>query len=365
MTSKHLFITKILTLLSLFFSASSIWASSETLYAGIEVGSKGVKICILNTELNSTELSKKIVFDSTINSDYIKFSVPTNEATLKAILRLYDIATERYNIQKDRVFIAISSGVKQTADRDKKTQYIYNFINDVKIELKDMNREIEVISVYQESIFTHKSVIPTEENMTSIIIDIGSGNTKGGYFISQSVFNTFNIPWGTKSTFNFVEKLCDSTCTDDNFISTLQKKLTEISDVDIPYAVDKCGITNYDFKILFSGGIAWASSTLIKPEKIKDKKLELSYDDINKFYNQLNRNYEKTTSKDYSLDFLNEKSRIQKVFNQRSLIAGTGLLLRIMRKFERVNGTKQYVFIRDNKAGWLPAYIIDKIDNRK
>ena len=63
--------------------------------------------------------------------------------------------------------------------------------------------------------------------MTTIIIDIGSGNTKGGYFISSNVFNTFNIPWGTKSTTNAVEKVCDSPCTVDDFSTLLVKHLNK------------------------------------------------------------------------------------------------------------------------------------------
>jgi hypothetical protein len=355
---------KYFLILGLIILENQAIAGEKDYYAGIEVGSKGVKLCILDLQRVTDDLTKKVVLDTTINSDFIKFSPSTSDATLKAVFALYRIANQNYTVNSKNIFVAISSGVKQTADREKKQDDINLLIASIKSVLQDPNREVEVVSVYQESIYTHKSIIAASENMTTIIIDIGSGNTKGGYFISSNVFNTFNIPWGTKSTTNIVEKVCDSPCNIDEFNDLLGKKLNKISEVDIPMAVDKCGITNYDFKILFSGGIAWAVSTLAKPEEFNSKFIDLSYDEVNKFQNQLVKNYEKLTGGDYSQQFLDEKYRIQKVFNQKSLIGGNGLMLRIMKKFERVNGTKKYGFIKNNRAGWLPAYIVSKIDER-
>lgn len=335
-----------------------------TLYAGIEVGSKGVKMCILNNDLKASYLAEKLIYDTTINTDFIKFTGPSHDATLEAVLSLFRIANQNYGVQSGNIFLAISSGVKQTADREKKVENISQLAGSIKSALGDKNREVEVVSVYQESIYTHTSIIPKDENMTTIIIDIGSGNSKGGYFISSNVFNIFNIPWGTKSITNIVEKDCDSPCTIDNFSKLLDKKLNQLNEKDIPEAVDKCGITNYDFKILFSGGIAWATATLAKPELIKEKTIDLSYGETEKFHNQLVKNFEKLTGGEYSQQFIDEKYRVQKVFNQKSLIGGSGLLLSVMKKFERVNGTKKYGFIKNNKAGWLPGYIMDKIETR-
>lgn len=336
-----------------------------TLYAGIEVGSKGVKMCILNNDLKANYLAQKVIYDSTINTDFIKFSGSSHDATLAAMLSLFRIANQNYGVQTKNIFLAISSGVKQTAEREKKIEDIAQLVASIKSLLRDSDREVEVVSIFQESIYTHTSIIPKEENMTTIIIDIGSGNSKGGYFISPNVFNIFNIPWGTKSTTNVVEKVCDSPCSISEFSKLLDKKLSQLNEKDIPAAVDKCGITNYDFKILFSGGIAWATATLAKPELIKEKNIDLSYSDVEKFYNQLIKSFEKLTGGEYSQQFIDEKYRVQKVFNQKSLIGGSGLLLSIMKKFERVNGTKNYGFIKNNKAGWLPGYIISKIEARE
>ncbi len=352
-------------LLTLMILAPKLNSQSEsTIFAGIEVGSKGVKLCIVNTELKGNSFAQKIAYDTAINTDFIKFTGTSHDTTLAAVLVLYRLAIQNHDVPSGNIFLAISSGVKQTAEREKKLENLTQLAASIKSVLGDPNKEVEVVSVYQESIFTHTSIIPKTENMTTIIIDIGSGNTKGGYFISPHVFNIFNIPWGTKSTTNAVEKVCDSLCTVEEFSKLLYKKLSQLNEKDIPDAVDKCGITNYDFKILFSGGIAWATATLAKPEFIKEKNIDLSYSEVEKFHNQLVKNFEKITGGEYSQQFIDEKYNVQKVFNQKSLIGGSGLLLSVMKKFERVNGTKTYGFIKNNKAGWLPSYIMNKVQTR-
>jgi hypothetical protein len=350
--------------IGLLFLGSQINAAISDNYAGIEVGSKGVKLCILNPKIKSTDLSKKIIYDTTINTDFIKFTKQSAELTSIAIYSLYYLANERFNIPKDQIFLAISSGVKQTADREKKPEMITLLQNDVKELLQDKSRSMELITLAQESVFTHKSIVPQSDKMTTIVIDIGSGNTKGGYYISDEVFNTFTIGWASKSIYNYVEKKSNTNSDNLIFFLELQKKLAEISNVDLPAAIDKCGITNFDFNIVFSGGIVWGGATLMNPDQFKDKRIEVTYDELHTFYNQIYKNYAKYTSQNKSEAFVKEKQRIEKVFNQRSLMAGTGLLLKIMRKFEPITNTKKFTMVKDNKSGWLPAYIQEKVKQK-
>ena len=328
---------------------------SNTFLAGIEVGSKGVKVCVINPSIQSNTNSTKIVYDSTINTDFIKFSIETTSATVNAVVALYNIAAERYHIADKNIYLAISSGVSQTADREQKQSQVMGLADYIRTTLKNPNKGVELINVYQEAVYTHTSVIPLDETMTSIIIDVGSGNTKGGYFITKGLFNTFNVPWGTKSLSNKVEEKCDTPCSVSMYNSTLKKKVDETVELDISQAVDHCGIRNYNFNILLSGGIAWATASLIDP-KNNNKSIELTYSDVNKFHIMLSKNYEKLSSDDYK-DAL---QKIGKVYTQKNLISGTRLLLKIMEKFERESIIKTYTFIKNNKAGWLPAYIIDK-----
>jgi hypothetical protein len=357
----------IITYIFLLFNIYNLNATPNDRYAGIEVGSKGVKLCIMNSKVEGLDLTKKIEFETSINTDFIRFTLESEELTALAIYNLYFYAIEKYKIPSNQIYIAVSSGVLHSSIREEKSYMINALTTKVKDMISQPNKSIEIISLDQESIWTFKSIVPEDDNMymKTIVIDIGSGNTKGGYFISKGVFNKFTIDWASKSLYNYVEQRSDTNSDNLMFFIQLQKKLDELSKKDIPEAIDKCGITNFDFNIIFSGGIVWSSATLIKPEKLKDKKITVTYDELNSFYNQIYKNYKKYTSKNKSNEYIEEKTKIEAVFNQRSLMAGTGLLLKIMRKFEPISNSKKFILAKDNRSGWLPAYIQEKINKKK
>ncbi len=352
-------IYKLLIVICLITILQPLNASQKKFYASIDIGSKGIKLCVLNYSIKSTLASEKVVYDTAINTDVIKFTKESQDATLNAITTLYRIATEKYNVLNHQIYFAISSGVKQSADRDKKNEYVYELIETIK--RNDTSRSVELVSIYNESYFSHRSLISEDAKMKSIIIDIGSGNSKGGYFITESLFNTFNIPWGTKSTTNFVEKKCDSQASIIDFYAKLHSKLEEIESNDIQTAIQKCGITNYNFNIEFSGGIAWAVATLMRPRE-NGKRVDITYAELMEFHNQLFSNYDNFIKQPSNPEYELERSRVLAVFNQRSLLAGSGLLLKIMQNFDKKSNGKKFVYLKNNRAGWLPAFILAKID---
>ncbi len=48
---------------------------------------------------------------------------------------------------------------------------------------------------------------------------------------------------------------------------------------------------------------------------------------------------------------------VNKVFDQKALIAGVGLLLKIMRQFEGVYEKKQFYLVKNGQVGWVSAYV--------
>jgi len=52
-----------------------------------------------------------------------------------------------------------------------------------------------------------------------------------------------------------------------------------------------------------------------------------------------------------------EVKRVHSVFDQRSLMAGTGLLLKIMRQFEGIYEKKQFFLVKNGQVGWISAYV--------
>ena len=114
--------TKHLLLLSFLFLFISNYIFSQTsfrseykepkVYAGIEVGSKGVKMSIVEIGTDAqSNTTFRMLKDSSVNTDFISFTQPAFNATLKGLAALYSEAMILYSIPSDKIFTVISSGV--------------------------------------------------------------------------------------------------------------------------------------------------------------------------------------------------------------------------------------------------------------
>lgn len=345
------------------------------LYAGIEVGSKGVKMSLIElTRSAETGNSFTIVKDTSINTDFISFTNATFDATLNGLTALYNVALKKYNIPTKRVFTVISSGVKQQADKENKAEAIARLITDFQAKINEPGRLVEVVDVMQEAKLSHLGIVPFVRRYNTFLIDIGSGNTKGGFFPygNDSYFYLFQLNWGTKSTTNAADKLCGEDKSLENYYKQLQRVSASAEAADITYAVNSSGSYSVSDHIAFSGGIAWATATLLYPELSNNPIIPVTYEDLERFNKRVSENYS-SLSEAYLVSKLGngkwdkklvgeEIKRVHSVFDQKALMAGSALLLRIMRQFKSVNEAKQFYLIKNGQVGWVSAYVTEATD---
>ena len=344
--------------------------NNSSIQAGIEVGSKGVKLSILEIGKNAkTSGAFNILKDTSVNTDFISFSQPTFQATLNGLYGLYITATKEYKIPSDRVFTVVSSGVKVQAEKESKSLFVSRLIDSFKLKINDDQRKVEVVDVIQEAKLSHLGIVPESKRYTTFLIDIGSGNTKGGYFPNGNTdyFKLFQLSWGTKSVANATEKKCEDDKSLANFNRQLTRVLQTAENTDIIYAVNESGSYPASDIIAFSGGIAWSVATLLHPELIDNSIVPVTFDEVTKFSQKLYTDTILYTDKwiiknlmDKTLDndaIANEVKRVHFVFDQRSLMSGTGLLLKIMRQFEGIYEKKQFFLVKNGQVGWISAYV--------
>ena len=344
--------------------------NNSTVQAGIEVGSKGVKLSVLEIGKNAKSSGAfNILKDTAVNTDFISFSQPTFQATLNGLYNLYSTATKDYKIPSDRVFTVVSSGVKVQAEKDGKTSWINNLIDSFKLKTKEPRRLVEVVDVLQEARLSHLGIVPEAKRYTTFLIDIGSGNTKGGYFPNGDInhFKLFQVGWGTKSTANATEKKCEDDKSLANFNRQLFRVLQAAENSEIIYAVNESGSYPASDIIAISGGIAWSVATLLHPELIDNSIVPVTFNEVTKFSEKLYSDSASFSDKailktlnDKSLDnaaIAKEVKRVHSVFDQRSLMAGTGLLLKIMRQFEGIYEKKEFFLVKNGQVGWISAYV--------
>ncbi len=339
-------------------------------YAGLEVGSKGVKMSVLEIENNSQEAGAyTVIKDTTINTDFISFTQPTYLATLAALNRLYEIAYKELKIPATNIFTAISSGVKIQAEKENKQNWIDQLTNAYRFNYNEPERIVAVIDVMEEARLSHLGIVPDAKRYNTFLIDIGSGNTKGGYFPrgKTDYFKLFQLTWGTKSANNAVEKRYEGDNSLGTFYKNLNRVLTGAEDDEIIYAVNESGSYPLSDNVAFSGGIAWALATLMYPELVENAVVPVNYDDVVKFNEKLLDKYP-TLSDYYIVRTLTDPTldktligktvkTVNKVFDQRAMLSGTGLMLKIMRQFVSSNERKNFYFVKNGSVGWISAYV--------
>jgi hypothetical protein len=141
---------------------------------------------------------------------------------------------------------------------------------------------------------------------------------------------------------------------------------------EIIYAVNASGAYPLSDNIAVSGGIAWASATLMHPELIENSVIPITYAEYQKFCETLYYNFGVFSANYISRSFrqeqrepiMKELERVHSVFDQKSLMAGAGLLLKIMRQFESSFAGKQFYLVKNGQVGWVSAYVDQSIDKK-
>jgi hypothetical protein len=343
---------------------------NSSVYAGIDVGSKGVKLSVLEIGNNAKKNGAfNVLKDTAINTDFISFTEPSFHNTLDGLYKLYNLALKVYNIPPERVFILVSSGIKVQAEKADKTSWVTNLVDSFKLKTNESTRQIPMIDVKEEARLSHLGIIPDLRRFSTFLIDIGSGNTKGGYFPYGNTkdFKLFQLTWGTKSIANATEKRLEDDNTLINYNKQLQRVIAGEANSEIIYAINVSGAYNMSDNIAFSGGIAWAAATLMYPELMDNSVVGVTYDDVVKFGERLFREYPSFSDsaivkslRDKSLDKAaigKEVKRVHQVFDQRALMSGTALLLKIMRQFEGIYTKKQFFLVKSGQVGWISAYV--------
>jgi hypothetical protein len=338
-------------------------------YAGIEIGAKGVKMTIIEVRLSKDrQYDYTLKGDTAINTDAAELSYQSEKETLDALSLLWKQIKERYKIPNTNIHIVISSGLRQELDKYNKVDYFAYMIRP-----KEMDFSVNITSITpnQEAELSILGIVPQKDRYTANQLDIGSGNTKGGYFDGTHKVVPITFPLGTKS----FQRLIDSRERGDiNQFAFTAERLWRDS---IAATVEKELSDKNEFKtkdaIYLSGGIVWALTSYLYPAEANKNYVELSGKDITEFRQKLLTNYDELTrpaslftisNPETAATARNNINRVLKTYDQRALTAGAIWLDELIKKVNSVNPNKKFIYPRYGYVGWISGYIIKKVTHQ-
>ncbi len=335
------------------------------LYAGVEIGAKGIKMTVIDVKLSKDrEYDYTLKADTAINTDAASLSYQSEKETQDAIELLYNIIKNKYAVPAKRVFIVISSGLKMELDRYNKVDYFASIIRPKNL---DSSIRIQYITAIQEAELSFLGIVPQKNRFSTNQLDVGSGNTKGGYFNANKVFVPVTFPLGTKSFQRLIES---KTMGDINEYARTAEQLWKDS---LGRAMVYEFANKRDFKsrdiVYISGGIVWAIASIMHPESVNNNYTEITSRDISEFRRLVFSSYEKVTQPDITLisnaedarASMKNINRVLKTYDQKALLAGAICLDELVQQVNTINPSKKFIYPKYAYVGWISGYIIRQV----
>lgn len=349
-------------------------------YGGIDVGSKGVKATAITVRLNSnSEYTYEVKYENTKNTEPMALTPQSNEETAKAIKLFLDTLINVHNVPIEKIYIVISSGLRQAMDMPANAGKEAELRKIIGTSINNPSKKIDILTPAQEAEYLTIGIVPPHLRLTSSIMDIGSGNTKGGYFVNDKDFEPISFGTATKS---FAKTIKGVKPPPKDIKEFYEQGLWFIENGKAKELNDelsrKPGTKNRK-RVYLVGGIVWAMNAYMHPEKIKELEdnifVEINLKDAELFQKAAIRNYDSLIhpslahiADEKALDLA--KTTLEKVrttFDQESIIAGSLWLNAMMKEYCNSSTPKRFYFPKYGVIGWLSGYIVKQIseENRR
>lgn len=330
----------------------TIKIQSQSFYGGIEIGSKGIKISVINVQNSKKGLfevkdfwteNTAVVSGMSIDGNLTQKDIDTTSAI---VLKNYKKLLVDFKIESQNVFIVASSGVGMAKNIDDLTQKIKVLTN----------KDLDVITSSLEAKLLLKGCIPPKKYLNSMILDIGGGNTKGGYITVVNGANIFFPIVVDIGTITLTEKVIkrnkqkpslDYKAASFDYLPTLRENFARVYSVR-PEAIKK-------ENIYLSGGAVWAFYVLFNEKAAESNFNEIHYEDIVSSKFIIENNFGKIVS----LSLTNpEVKKVLDTYSQKNLIASSNILLTALEEIPNINDKKIF-FAKQGQVAWLVSYIVD------
>ncbi|WP_263361239.1 Ppx/GppA phosphatase family protein [Flavobacterium collinsii] len=326
---------------------------AQSIYGGIEIGDKGVKMYVINvqnTKSGTFEIQNfwtenvETASGMPINGNLAQQDIDTaGSITLKN----YKKMLTEYKIENQNIYIAASS----------RTAMAHN-IGDLAKKVKTLtNKDLDIITSSLEAKLLSKGCIPPKNYLNSLVLDIGERNTKGGYINAVNGANIFYPITVDIGTITLTEKIIkrnkqkpslDYNQASFDYLPTLREEFDTIYS-NRPESIKK-------ENIYLSGGALWAFYTLFNEKSAANNFTEIRYEDIVLLKFIIENNFEKIVKISLTNPHVKE---VLDTYSQKNLIASNSILLTALEEIPNIKNKKIF-FAKQGEIAWLISFIMER-----
>lgn len=344
--------------------AGAYWLSGEytkeVRYGVVELGSGGPKWSVL--KFHQAFIERQVSSDHGSNierlSHYQRFEVAVGdiEAEVRnpdAITAVVEaVATARAQLLANRVdpqhsvFVASSSIATLAPDHLRKLQSAFQT---ARIPMK-------YVTPQQEAEYTFRWVVPTGDRARALLVDIGSGNTKGGSENTNHNFIPFIVDQGASSIARLAKEAAPAGPTLADYDEAIRKNVV------VQARGQAVGIGNE--MTYLSGGTCWALASATHPDKVLDANslwVQITANDIARYRDLVHADPSLMT---FSSTVQNPQHRklmgdVMRAFPQpERIVAGVELLDTLARELHFNAPNSLMYFAKEGQFAWSTMYLL-------
>jgi hypothetical protein len=243
-------------------------AADPARYGGIEIGSKGVKAVVV--EVGSPDNLLESVANTTISEGVAKsgeFATVAIEETAEVVKKFADQIKQK-GVPPERITLIGSCGLPKASNRAA--------LEKAATEAAGVPT-MTFITPDDEVKYTIKGLLKESDRAGALLVDVGSGNTKGGFIQGTGVLS-FSIPYGSVT---FENRVAAQAAKDKKPFAEVADSLgaSEIAPALAKQVADHPELADRQIAIL-SGGAAYAMATLLKPDSLSQKSVDFTTRDV-------------------------------------------------------------------------------------
>jgi hypothetical protein len=351
------------------------FAASSNIYAGLEIGSRGMKPTIVRFEEAENGKTSFITMSKDLmpmNTNPAKAKTKADiDCTVDRVVRYVNVfRNDPYNVPDSRITLIMSSGLKGKLIENGRDSLLHYLKDKVKrqtgLTLLELSEKEE-----GEDKVNHLAVDEEYPYQQVHVFDIGSGNITGGYCdkkAGQSVAS-FATDGSINSIANFVKDAIQK----NNWVLTNPYDRAKIAQLASQHYTEK-HLSQMQFganptNVVCGGGTAFTMMTWFKAESFGDKRLNNFFPAyVNDYYNTLidskdkEEFFKENRAKDNSPLTWKGKARLadaKPIFNDLELLVGAAILKTICDDLAK-KGTKNFYFDDQMLNSGLRYYLYKK-----